>query len=80
MTRPTHMRTLVLTQDQLDKQARLEGRVRVVPVGMRTEAYHRREAMPDHWFYTDRIREISDTYDRSYESGDHRRRMLKLVE
>jgi hypothetical protein len=29
---------VVPTQDQLDKQARLEGRVRVVPVGMRTPA------------------------------------------
>jgi predicted fused transcriptional regulator/phosphomethylpyrimidine kinase len=73
------MRKIVYTQDQLDKQARLTGRVRVVPVGMRIEAHHRREAMPDHWFYSDKIKEISNTYDVTYDSGDHRRRMLKLV-
>lgn len=69
-----HARTPVYTQDQLDKMARERGIIRVVPPGFRKAAYD--EAMPTHWFYSDKIKEISDNYTTAYESGSHRKRML----
>jgi hypothetical protein len=73
------MRTLVLTQDQLDKQARLEGRVRVVPVGMRKMGYGEVDgAIPDHWFYSDRIKEFSENADRIIENRKRYQQALKL--
>jgi len=72
-------RRIVYTQDQLDKQAREQGRVRVVPVGMRKMGYGEVDgAIPDHWFYSDRIKEFAENADRIIENRKKYRQALKL--
>ena len=51
---PRSKHNIVLTQDQLDKQARLEGRVRVVPPSMR-DNYDRSEGYtPGEYMFKDK--------------------------
>jgi hypothetical protein len=68
----------VYTQDQLDKQAREQGRVRVVPVGMRDVGHIRDGAIPTSWFYTDRIVEFSENWERVCDNKRKYKERLKM--
>lgn len=46
---------VVFTQDQLDKQAREQGRIRVVPLKMRDVSYDDERSL----YYTDRIKSFA---------------------
>lgn len=46
---------VILTQDQLDKQAREAGRIRIVPLKMRDVSYDDEHSL----YYTDRIKSFA---------------------